>query len=481
MRRHPGNWEWRGVKDPDTLAREGGAGPAPRVHGQMVGCREMKLSGWGRYPVLDARAHAPRSVEALRDIVLSSPSVIARGNGRAYGESAINPAATIMMRHFDRMLAFDPGSGQLVAEAGVLLADIIAVFLPRGWFPLVTPGTKFITLGGAIAADVHGKNHRRDGSFRACVDWIELMGPDGAVRRCSRREDAELFDHTLGGMGLTGIVVRAALRLRPVETAWVRQTTISAGTLAAAMAAIEAARDATYAAAWIDCVATGRSLGRSLVMLGEHAARADLPPDHAGQPFRIEPRRKLSVPVDFPAFALNRYGMRALNALYYRAGARKAGVRLVDWDSYFHPLDVIHGWNRIYGRRGFAQFQCVLPLDRAEAGLAALLTTVAVAGSASFLAVLKRLGAQGSAFSFPMEGYTLALDFPVSEATLALLDRLDAIVVAHGGRFYLAKDSRMSAAVLRASDRRVEDFRALRAARGLAGRFRSAQAERLAL
>lgn len=441
----------------------------------------MKLSGWGRYPLLDACVHAPRDVGALRDLVLSSPSVIARGNGRAYGESAINPAATIMMRHFDRMLAFDPGSGRLVAEAGVLLADIIDVFLPRGWFPLVMPGTKFVTLGGAIAADVHGKNHRRDGSFRACVDWIELMGPDGAVRRCSRQEDAELFDHTLGGMGLTGIVVRAALRLRPVETAWVRQTTIVAKTLAAAMETIEAAQGSAYAAAWIDCLATGPALGRSLVMLGEHATRDDLPAGDAGQPLRIAPRRRLSVPVDLPAFALNRYGMRALNGLYYTAGARKAGVRLVDCDSYFHPLDAIHGWNRIYGRRGLAQFQCVLPLDQAAAGLSALLATVAGAGSASFLAVLKRLGPQDGAFSFPMEGYTLALDFPASGAALALLDRLDAIVIAHGGRFYLAKDSRMSAAVLRASDRRVEDFRALRVARGLAGRFRSAQAERLAL
>lgn len=447
----------------------------------IVGRRNMRLSGWGRYPLLEARAHAPRDVEALRKLVLSSRSVIARGNGRAYGDSAINPAATVEMCHFDRMIAFDPASGQLVAEAGVLLADIIDVFLPRGWFPLVTPGTKFVSLGGAIAADVHGKNHRKDGSLRACIDWIDVMGLDGAVRRCSMQEDPALFDCTLGGMGLTGIILRAALRLRPVETAWIRQTTVPALSLTAVLAAIEEARDTTYAAAWVDCMASGSRLGRSLLMLGEHAGTDDLPPDRAGTPFVVRTPRRLLVPFDCPSFALNRSSLRIFNAFYFQAGVRNRGVRLVDWDSFFYPLDAIRGWNRIYGRRGFAQFQCVLPLDRSEAGLSALLAEMARAGSGAFLAVLKRFGRQESAFSFPMEGYSLALDFPVNPTTLALLDRLDDIAVSHGGRFYLAKDSRMTATTLRASDPRVEGFRFLRDDRGLVGRFRSAQSERLDL
>lgn len=441
----------------------------------------MKLSGWGRYPVLEARVHAPRSVDALRELVLSEPSVIARGNGRAYGHSAINSGATVEMRHLNKMIAFDSASGQLVAEAGILLGDIITAFLPRGWFPMVTPGTKFVTIGGAIAADVHGKNHHKDGSFRACVDWIDVMGADGEVQRCSREEDPVLFDHTLGGMGLTGIILRAAIRLRAVETAWIRQTTILAPNLKAAMTAFEDAQDATYSVAWIDCLGTGASLGRSLVMLGEHAALADLPAGQARAPFDIKPKRKLEVPFDFPLLTLNRLSVRAFNALYYWAGARKTGAQLVDWDSYFYPLDAILGWNRIYGRMGFAQFQCVLPLDRSEAGLCALLEEVAKAGSGSFLAVLKRFGRQDSAFSFPMEGYTLALDFPVNAKTLGLLERLDSITIDHGGRFYLAKDSRMAAATLRASDKRVDAFRALREERAVSSRFRSAQAERLAI
>ncbi len=441
----------------------------------------MKLSGWGRYPVLEARSYAPRTVEALRDLVLSEKSLIARGNGRAYGDSAINTSATIETRHFNRMIAFDPETGRLVAEAGVLLGDIISAFLPRRWFLLVTPGTKFVTLGGAIAADVHGKNHHKDGSFRACVDWVDVMGPDGEVRRCSRQEDAILFDYTLGGMGLTGIILRAAIRLRPVETAWIRQTTIAAPNLKAAMAAFEAAQDATYSVAWIDCQRSGRNLGRSLLMVGEHATTNDLSPEQAKVPLQIEPKRTLTVPIDFPAFTLNRVTVRAFNALYFRAGARKTGEQLVDWDSFFYPLDAILGWTRIYGRKGFVQFQCALPLDRSEVGLTALLAEITTAGSGSFLAVLKRFGKEDSAFSFPMEGYTLALDFPVTAKTMALLDRLDHIAIDHGGRFYLAKDSRMSAATLRASDRRVADFQLHRDSHGLTSRFRSAQAERLAL
>ena len=233
--------------------------------------------------------------------------------------------------------------------------------------------------------------------------------------------------------------------------------------------------------AWIDCLGTGGNLGRSLVMLGEHAKCNDLSPERAQAPSRTKSRRKLTVPIDFPALVLNRFTVRGFNALYYRAGARKTGEQLVDWDSYFYPLDAIHGWNRIYGSKGFAQFQCALPLDRSENGLTALLAAIAKAGSGSFLAVLKRFGRQDSAFSFPMEGYTLALDFPITAKALALLDRLDRITIDHGGRFYLAKDSRMSAATLRASDSRVVDFQAHREAQGLTNRFRSAQAERLAL
>ena len=441
----------------------------------------MMLSGWGRYPVLKADVRAPRSLDALRDVVRTKPSLIARGNGRAYGDSAINSAATVETRRLNRMLAFNPEDGQLIAEPGVLLGDIIAAFLPRGWFPLVTPGTKFVTLGGAIAADVHGKNHYKDGSFRSCVNWIDVMDVTGDITRCSRHDNSVLFEHTLGGMGLTGIITKAAIRLRSVETAWISQETHPAPNLKAAMDIFEANHDATYSVAWIDCLAGGANLGRSLVMLGEHAAINDLPTGKRQTPFKAPQKSKRSVPFDFPGFALNRFTVRAFNALYYWAGSRQTGAQLVDWDSYFYPLDAILQWNRIYGRKGFAQFQCVLPLEASEEGLSELLQAISRAGAGSFLAVLKRFGAQDSAFSFPMEGYTLALDFPINAKTLVLLDTLDRITLDHGGRFYLAKDARMSADIFAASDTRIEAFRAQRKGNNWQTRFASAQSERLGL
>lgn len=441
----------------------------------------MKLSGWGRYPVVAARLKVPRTSRDLQELILSEPTLVARGNGRAYGDSAINASATIDMRKFNRMIAFDVHTGQLVAEAGVLLGDVISTFLPRGWFPLVTPGTKFVTLGGAIAADVHGKNHHKDGSFRSCVEWVEVMGPGGEIVRCSEKKDAALFDHTVGGMGLTGIIVRAAIRLRPVESAWIKQKTIPTPNLQAAMAAFESSCDAAYSVAWIDTMGTGKNLGRSLVMLGEHAARSDLSPARAAEPFRVKAKLGVAVPIDFPPIVLNGLSVRVFNSLYYWGGAFKAGERMVDWNSYFYPLDAILGWNRIYGRNGFSQFQCVLPLGSSEDGLASLLEEISKAGLGSFLAVLKKFGKQHSAFSFPMEGYTLALDFPINGKTLALLERLDQITIDHGGRFYLAKDSRMTAGTFRASERRLDDFQCYRESGGCTRRFRSAQSERLAL
>lgn len=440
----------------------------------------MKLAGWGRYPVVEAELAAPRDEAALA-AALGRGDAVARGNGRAYGDSAVSHRNTLHMRHFNRMLAFDAASGQLVAEAGVLLADIVATFLPRGWFPAVTPGTKFVTVGGMIAADVHGKNHHRDGAMRACVDWLDVMDGDGAVRRCSRTQHAELFDWTVGGMGLTGVILRAAIRLRRVETGWIRRTTMPAPDLDAAMRAFEAAAEATYSVAWIDCLSRGRALGRSLVMLGEHARRDALRDRQLSDPYAQARRRQLAVPFDAPSYLLNSATVRAFNQLYYWNGARRSDRRLVDWDSYFYPLDAIRAWNRIYGRRGFLQFQCVLPLERARDGLTALLQATSRSGRGSFLAVLKRFGAQAGRFSFPMPGYTLALDFPVSRRTLALVAELDRIVLDHGGRFYLAKDGRMAPETLAASDPRAGEFAAMRAATGLAARFRSAQSERLAL
>lgn len=439
----------------------------------------MLLSGWGRFPRTQCVVHRPGTEEDLLKLA-AKQSLIARGNGRGYGDCAVATGGTIDMRRFNRMLAFDSKAGVLTVEAGVLLADVIEAFLPGGWFPYVTPGTKFVTLGGMVAADVHGKNHHGEGSFGRYVEWLDVIDAQGQLRRCSRSEDAELFAWTIGGMGLTGVILRVAFRLRKVESAWIRQTTIPAKDLDTVMALFEEHAGATYSVAWIDCLHGGKGLGRSALMLGEHAGRHDLGRTQNEAPFAIPQGRSLRIPIDAPSFLLNPLSVRAFNALYYWRGVAASGEALVSWDSYFYPLDTLLEWNRIYGRRGFAQFQCVIPTVFAKAGLTALLKEISASGQGSFLAVLKRMGEEEGPISFPREGYTLALDFPISARTLKLLDRLDAIALEHGGRFYLAKDARMSAETFALSDARIPDFQALRERRNLTA-FRSAQAERLHL
>ncbi|MBV0911805.1 FAD-binding oxidoreductase [Anianabacter salinae] len=438
------------------------------------------LSGWGRTPRIACDVLRPRT-EAQIAAALGRGSLIARGNGRAYGDAALNAGLTVDMRGMDHMLGFDPETGVLEAEAGVLLSEIIAAFLPRGWFLPVTPGTKFVTLGGAIAADVHGKNHHIDGSFGAFVDWIDVMGADGDVIRCRKSENGDLFRMTLGGMGLTGVILRAGLRLRPVESAWIVQETTAAPDLDALLNLFEAQADRPYLVAWVDCTTRGAGLGRGIAMAGRHAALDDLTPGKRARPFETPARRARRLPVDLPQLALNRFTARAFNAAYYRNGAREAGTALVDWDSYFYPLDAVLDWNRAYGRRGFYQFQCVIPLAQGRAGIRALIETVAASGRGAFLSVLKQLGPSSGALSFPMEGYTLALDFPRAAWSERLMERLDSITLAHGGRFYLAKDARLARGTFRSAETRAQDFAEARRAAGHSGVFGSAQSERLGL
>lgn len=440
----------------------------------------MKLAGWGNYPRIDCRVIGAAGLAGLRQRVAAEPSLIARGNGRAYGDAALNRAATLLTRRHDHVIAFDAQSGLLTAESGLLLADLLDMAIPRGWFPPVTPGTRWVTLGGMVASDVHGKNHHGAGSFCNHVDSLELVLADGRVASCSRTQNADLFAATCGGMGLTGIIASVTLRLQPVRTAWIRQQTLRCASLAEAMAQIEATRHWTYSVAWIDCLSGGTDAGRCLLYLGEHAEPDELEPLRRGAALAVPDRRALRVPPMFPGWALNGHSLRAFNGIYYRTA--RPGTALVDWRSYFYPLDAIRDWNRIYGHSGFTQYQCVLPAAASAAGLPLLLQRVARAGLGSFLAVLKQFGDHpGGDLSFPMAGYTLAMDFPLRPQSLALLDELDAIVADHGGRLYLAKDARMTAAMLRRGYERLPHFRSLRQRSGAATRFTSHLAERLEL
>ena len=440
--------------------------------------RAERLSGWGRYPVAECIVTRPGDAESVPPLLSRLPIAIARGNGRSYGDASLAPDATVDLRRLDRLIDFDPASGCLTCESGVLLADIIDAMLPRGWFVPVTPGTKLVTLGGMIASDVHGKNHHVAGSFCDHVEWIDLAIGTGEVLRCSPCEHADLFAATCGGMGLTGVILRACFRLLRVESAAVRQRIVRAATLADAFEVFEASLDWTYSVAWIDCLAQGRHLGKSAIFLGEHALPDQLPHARRAAPFARHARRTKHVPFDFPTFVLSRPSVRLFNHLYY--AVQRPRDAIVDIDPYFYPLDAVHDWNRIYGHSGFIQYQCVLPLAESEMGLKRLLREIAAVGEASFLAVLKRMGpASFGMLSFPMEGYTLALDFPANRSSFALLDRLDAITAAHGGHIYLAKDARVGAKSFASGYSRLDEFRTVRAHYGLDQHFASLLSRRL--
>jgi FAD/FMN-containing dehydrogenase len=436
--------------------------------------QETSFTGWGRYPRVSCHVIEAADTERIPGAVAAAPSLIARGNGRAYGDAAVNARGTLPMVPHCKVLAFDPATGRLTAEAGLLLADIIAEFVPRGWFAPVTPGTKFVSLGGMIAADVHGKNHHLTGSIGRHIEGFDLALADGRIVHCSPAENAALFAATLGGMGLTGVILRATIRMMPIETSKIRCETLRAANLDAVMELFEASQSWTYSVAWIDCLSGGGALGRSVLQRGEHATAAEVPGGSTSLPVN----RARRVPFDFPTFALNRWSVRAFNALYWRRS--RPGTAIIDLDPFFYPLDALLEWNRIYGRPGFFQYQCVLPTAASRSGLTALLERIRASGAGSFLSVLKRFGPQDGMLSFPMEGYTLALDFPVTAATLRLADELDAIVADHGGRLYLAKDARMSRRML-AGYPRLDEFKAVRASVDPDRKFASALSERLGL
>lgn len=432
----------------------------------------MELSGWGRYPRVQAEEVFGQSKHDFHASVNVGHSLIARGLGRSYGDSSLSKHV-LETRFYSRFQSFDQASGLLTCDAGVSLAEILDVFVPRGWFLPVTPGTRFVTVGGAIASDVHGKNHHVDGTFSQHVIEIRMVLGNGEEIAASPTQNSDLFYATCGGMGLTGIITSATIKLKPIKCSLINETTIKTQDLEAALHAFEDNSSATYSVAWIDCLAKGKSLGRSLVMLGEHADGGDL----------IVPESKvLSVPIDMPSSLLNRATIGAFNSLYYNRVNHKNQIRTVQYQSFFYPLDKVAHWNRLYGKSGFTQYQFVLPKEAGVAGMSKILERIAVSGRGSFLAVLKAFGkANRNLLTFPREGYTLALDFKVEPAVLELLEELDRLVLNLGGRLYLTKDARMSEATFKASYTNWQQFESVRGRYHAIGKFASLQSQRIGL
>lgn len=436
--------------------------------------KEMPLQGWGRAHTARVEAARPERLSELAHAVASAASrngVAAFGAGRSYGDNALNDGGnTVLTERLDRILAFDPATGAIAVEPGVTFNRLLQTFLPRGWLVPVTPGTAFATLGGALAADVHGKNHETAGSFGRHVRWFDLLTPDGETRRVTPDDDPELFRATIGGMGLTGVILGLCLRLERVgsNAALVRERRI--GDLDGFLAAF-AERDQPYSVGWIDALARGRAQGRGILETAR-PAEATVP--------EPSPRRH-KVPVDFPGFALNGVSVSAFNALYWRRVPAAGRERPVHWSRFLYPLDSILDWNRIYGKRGFRQFQCVVPFDGGEAALRRLLDEIAKSRAASFLAVLKAMGPGGEGMlSFPRAGYTLALDFPEKPGSRDLLARLERITRDSGGRIYLAKDSCQSPEGF-AEAHPLDPFRAVLERVDPNRRVRSDQARRLGI
>lgn len=450
----------------------------------MITAANKTLSGWGRYQPEHCTLFRPERNAELAALLASDRGRpwIARGLGRSYGDTAVNSrGAVIDMSRLNRMLAFDAAAGTLECEGGVSLAEILDAFVPRGFFLPVTPGTKYVTVAGAIANDVHGKNHHCDGTFSQFVDSITLWTPARGTIICSAHENSDVFWATVGGVGLTGIILKARLRLRPVESAYVRVDYQRCAHLDEALEAMAASdEDYMYSVAWVDCLASGRSLGRSVLMRGNPAPADTLPASLAQTPYRLPRRRQLAVPVDFPGFTLNKYSVKAFNTLFYAVN-RNADSVLVDYDKYFYPLDSIRQWNRMYGRHGFIQYQAAFPYE-GRRGLVQLLERLAAAGRASFLAVLKCFGDAGPGLlSYPMPGYTLALDLPNSAGVNEFARTLDAILLEHGGRLYLAKDALASSDAIAAMYPKLPAFRDMRAQLDPDGALESAMSRRLQL
>ncbi len=449
----------------------------------MIPHATQELSGWGRTPVAECAVYRPESMRALEAVVTSDeqPHFIMRGLGRSYGDASVNDGGGVILdTRLNRMLSFDADAGAVTCEAGVGLDEIIDAFLPRGWFLPVTPGTKFVTVGGAIANDVHGKNHHRDGVFSNHIAWFDLMLADGSVLHCSRDENAEAFWATIGGAGLTGVILTAQLQLLQVETAYMKTDHRRTKDLDEIMAALEES-DAKYrySVAWVDGLARGARLGRSVLMNADHATRAELPAN-ISDPLRPPAKRKLAVPIEFPSWVLNPTSSRLFNELIYRTHPSRDNT-FVDYDSYFYPLDSIHNWNRVYGKRGFTQYQAVFPTDQAE-GVREMLEKLSASSLGSYLGVLKRMGPQGEGLlSFPFEGYTLTLDLPFRKGTEPLFHELDRLVLNRGGRLYLAKDVTTKAEVFQAMYPRLEEFQNIKAKLDPHGRFSSRQARRLGI
>lgn len=406
----------------------------------MLSGKKEPLAGWGNYPVAESFTVTPRSTQDCVQ-AMHEEKMIARGLGRSYGDQAINDHKYVAVcTRLNYFISFDEHEGILECQSGASLEEIITTFGPKGWLPMICPGTKFVTIGGAIANDIHGKAHHIDGSFVNCVISFTILVANGQVLTASRTENEDLFWANFGGLGLLGVIFTTKIKLRKIETTYFKQKSVVIKDLDHMLEALEKYdHEYNYSVAWIDALAKGRKLGSGVLTLGNAAKLADLPEKLKQDPLKLHATGKLAVPFFFPSFALNGLTVRVLNRVI--AFVQNSPKEFVHYEKFFFPLDAINNWNKGYGKRGFIQYQFVIPEDNGKAHLKEILEMIAASGCTPFLNVFKRMGDGQGILSFPFKGYTLAIDFPVSKQLLEFTPRLDAKVLAAGGRLYLGKDA----------------------------------------
>ncbi|WP_336690721.1 MULTISPECIES: FAD-binding oxidoreductase [unclassified Chryseobacterium] len=402
----------------------------------------QKVTNWGNFPIVEKEMKSEDSFRKIKEFVQNHNEVIARGNGRCYGDSSLGEHI-FSTKKLNKFISFDRLNGIIECESGVLLSDVLEIAVPQGYFLYVTPGTKFVSVGGAIASDVHGKNHHAEGCFSEYVIEFKLMIENGDIINCSREENSDKFWATIGGMGLTGIILTAKFKLKNIESAYIRQESIKAENLDEIFNLFEESESWTYTVAWIDCLQKGKNIGRSILMRGEHAFQHELPQKFKEKPLRLKKKIEPTVPFYFPGFVLNALTVKIFNYFYYKKQSKKEVKNFIDYETFFYPLDFVHDWNKIYGKSGFIQYQMMIPKESGKEGMKKILETIANSGNGSFLAVLKLYGKENpEAYnSFPFEGYSLALDFKVNSKLKKLIDQLDDIVEQYNGKIYLTKDS----------------------------------------
>ena len=431
----------------------------------------MEIHGWGRYTVVNAKVLEPLKICDIKSLIISNQKIIARGLGRSYGDSANNDIVIDITR-LNTLVHFDLQEGIIICEAGMSIQEINKLTIPKGWLIAVTPGSAYVTIGGAIASDIHGKNHHLDGTFSQYVLSADIILGSGEMITISKNTNADLFRATCGGMGLTGVITSATIKLKSIRSNLIKQKTIPINSLEELCSQLEKNASSTYSVAWIDCLAKSLEFSKSLLFLGEHMENGDL----------ISNEKKIiNLPIKFCSLFLKKGIIKFFNNIYYYKNLIEKEKKIF-LENYFYPLDSLLNWNILYGKKGFIQYQFVIPKNNGIKILKKILNIISKNSNRPFLAVLKIFGSQNDNYlSFPMEGYTLALDFKVTNNLYQLINLLDQIIIDNGGRIYLTKDTLMTKEIFRACYPRWHLFEQIRLKYKAVGKFSSHQSRRLGL